>query len=319
MKSEFDKLIRNFHNPSITDEYFNIQKNLIDESLRNSLTNYWAEQKSAVDIMLNSARGGSLKSLTDTLRSNFRIPNLSNQLNNISGPNYLSHNILNFSSPTSLNDEFQKIYKPYSNPFANLSAFDIVEHYDQSSIHRELIDDYINKINQQKSLYEELISNLNSAEEIKENSASDGKNWTLHEWWKSLPIIVQLLIVFILHDIILENINGVASNLISTRVERLLEDNPSISQREINKEIRNLPPSIDEDMIKNMRFVSRSNVYLREKPHSKSQIIDKVKQGQVVTLISKSKSWSEIRFSSQDDGMIIQGWIFNIYLDKFSK
>jgi uncharacterized protein YgiM (DUF1202 family) len=76
-----------------------------------------------------------------------------------------------------------------------------------------------------------------------------------------------------------------------------------------------LPASQGID-IENLRFVTRNNVKLRAKASTKSEVLDELVIGQVVTVLSKKKNWAEVVYQ-YDDGPALHGWILTTYTAKF--
>lgn len=84
-----------------------------------------------------------------------------------------------------------------------------------------------------------------------------------------------------------------------------------------NKIISALICGTPEGRLKSNRFVKVDHLHVRKTPNAKGEIIDLLPRFEPVTLIKKSEnlSWSLIRYKN-DDGEIMEGWVFSRYLYK---
>ncbi len=65
------------------------------------------------------------------------------------------------------------------------------------------------------------------------------------------------------------------------------------------------------------RFISASNVFLRESANTRCAKLDILNLGQVVAVIDEKKNWVKIEYETVD-GSHYKGWVFKRYVSKFS-
>lgn len=130
------------------------------------------------------------------------------------------------------------------------------------------------------------------------------------------PFVQAVLFYFLMH-VFLPQINSISANLLTPIVENYLEKR-ELTEREQIRHIRNLPLSFDDVNTDGLRFITANNVRLRAEPSTKSDILDEMVLGQVVTVLSKKKNWIEVMYKYKD-GESLSGWVFNRYTAKFVK
>jgi hypothetical protein len=135
------------------------------------------------------------------------------------------------------------------------------------------------------------------------------------ETFKKIPIIVQLILFLIFNNILLPQINNITANLLTPIVESYLIDNKSHAREKINF-IKKIPLKTEGLKTNGLRFITGNNVRLRKKPSTKSEILDEMILGQIVTILSKKRNWIEIEYSYNDDESK-HGWVFRRYTAKF--
>ena len=85
---------------------------------------------------------------------------------------------------------------------------------------------------------------------------------------------------------------------------------------EIKESLNNKPKEIDCSLLKPLRVVTGSGVYVREEPRrSKDNILGKLDIGSLVTLLEKNKKWSLVEFGVDGE----QGWISNAYIKRIGR
>lgn len=136
---------------------------------------------------------------------------------------------------------------------------------------------------------------------------------TFLEFFRKLPPLVQATIIFLFLQTIWPMVINIASSLITPYIERMI--NGSKLNSDQIRVIKKLPASQGIN-IENLRFVTRNNVKLRAKASSKSEVLDELVVGQVVTVLSKKKNWAEVVYR-YDDGQAFHGWILTTYTAKF--
>lgn len=147
---------------------------------------------------------------------------------------------------------------------------------------------------------------------IGDESESDSTSFS--KAFASLPAWLQLILWGIAVYLLLPVSQNIIANLATPHVEKLIS-NPEITEKEKIKQLKSL--NIDDLDLSNHRFVTTERLYLRESPNSKSDILSELKFGQVVSVVEKYRNW--MRISCEDeDGIIVQGWVFSRYMAKFS-
>ena len=76
---------------------------------------------------------------------------------------------------------------------------------------------------------------------------------------------------------------------------------------------------IDLRLLRTYRIVSIDELIVRERNRKASKLIGKVYFGQIVKVVAKEKNWSLIEWKGNDEtsDLIIRGWVFSRYLNKF--
>lgn len=71
------------------------------------------------------------------------------------------------------------------------------------------------------------------------------------------------------------------------------------------------------DFIHNARYVIAEKLNVRNGPSKDYDIIDTLEYGNVVKVKSKVKYWTEILYKDVENDILIEGWVYNRYLEKF--
>jgi len=128
------------------------------------------------------------------------------------------------------------------------------------------------------------------------------------------PMVTLLLII------ILPFIINVTSNLSTCYFEEIISDLTNKSKREKTKIIKqDAQRHFDADLLRQYRFVTANVLRVRKGPSQKSQVIDELYFGKVVSIIEKGRQWSAIEYMDEDKDQKVNGWVFNRYLAKFEK
>lgn len=139
---------------------------------------------------------------------------------------------------------------------------------------------------------------------------------TLVTHYQKLPRWAQLILTIFLNTIAIPILISISANLLTSHVEKVIQDSDK-SERQKLKEIRQLPLKVENIETSGLRFITAEHVRLREGPSTKSQILDDLKQGQIVTVLSKKRNWIEIKYE-YGEGDIVTGWVFTRYTARFS-
>jgi hypothetical protein len=111
---------------------------------------------------------------------------------------------------------------------------------------------------------------------------------------------------------------SVSANLAMPYVEQCLKQSTAVTPREQIKEIKRLSMGELGVALRDCRFVTASRLVLRRTPNSRAEQVDSMHFGQVVTVISTKRDWTEISYE-YGDGQAVTGWVFTRYLAKFRR
>lgn len=135
--------------------------------------------------------------------------------------------------------------------------------------------------------------------------------------FKNLPPAIQAIFFYILLNVIIPQINSISANILTPVVSSYLEES-DLTKREEIKNIKDIPRYLDNVQVDGLRFITGDNVRLREGPSTKSDILDELVLGQVVSILSKDRNWIEVMYE-YEDGEVLSGWVFTRYTSKFRK
>lgn len=222
---------------------------------------------------------------------------------------FLQQDIINdaLRSTTFLNDTngldgiLNQSLKALSMPEYFASAAEIIE--------RNLSDnDYMSSIPS---------AELNLDNDVDLQSAIDTEDVNLFKkWFERLPIILQLLLVFIFIQTLQPVVNNITANLITPYVEEAISDWLN-SDRDKVKVLKNLTFERFDTLMSDLRFISGDNVQLRKMPSIKSEAIDELRIGRIVVFLSKERNWTEVMVQ-YDEGEPMRGWVFTRYVKRFN-
>lgn len=163
------------------------------------------------------------------------------------------------------------------------------------------------------------VSTAANFEVIKNGNVPSG-NQTLNffDYLKTIPEksrdgIIWLFILFLLEVVWDVSIN-IVSNAVQPKVDEYILSNPNASDNGIRKISSKLNINLEH-----MRFVTGDRINIRMSFNQKSEIIDQLNRGDIVTFIRKDSSlnWSLIRYKN-DDNEVIEGWINSRYLKRLN-
>lgn len=138
---------------------------------------------------------------------------------------------------------------------------------------------------------------------------------SLSSVFANLPPLVRAIFFFIFLHVFLPLVNSVSANLLTPLVESYLQDN-NLADREKVKGIKEIPLHLNNVTTEGLRFITGNNVRLRSEPSTKSEILDELLLGQVVTVLSKDRNWIEVAYT-YEGGETMSGWVFTRYTAKF--
>lgn len=131
--------------------------------------------------------------------------------------------------------------------------------------------------------------------------------------FRQIPTAIQVIMLFMVLQILLPIINSVTANIVTPYVEAIVANSVK-PRRELVKAIAST--RIEDLDLSQHRFVTVEVLHLREQPSTKSQILDDLQLGQVLTVVSRERNWMEVAYT-HEDGEIMQGWVFARYAAKF--
>jgi uncharacterized protein YgiM (DUF1202 family) len=127
---------------------------------------------------------------------------------------------------------------------------------------------------------------------------------------------MQVIIISVFMQFIMPQLNNVFSTFVSVPlIEKIMQGGKlSTDQVRVYKKI----PATQGIDTANLRFIIKNNVQLRAKATAKSECLDELTIGQVVTVLDKRKNWAEVVYK-YDDGQVFHGWVFLTYTAKFKQ
>lgn len=137
------------------------------------------------------------------------------------------------------------------------------------------------------------------------------------EWFNGLPDPVKIISYFIMLRM-LEYAMGVLVNVTTPYWQEKWQGiEPETPKKKI---IATASENLIPVILVNHRFVDVKTVlYVRADAGKKFEIIDTLKRGKIVKLLSKEKAWSLIEYYDSDSEKMIQGWVFSRYLHKLER
>ena len=192
--------------------------------------------------------------------------------------------------------------------------------------HSQVLKDSIIALNQE-GIFQEALNHYNSVsyvlphetERLDEELADIITDFDLVEksnfleFFRKLPPLLQASIIFFFLQTIWPMVVNIASNLITPQVERMI-NRGKLTTDQI-RVVKKLPASQGID-IESLRFITHNNVKLRAKASTKSEVLDELVVGQVVTILGRKKNWAEVAYR-YEDGQAFHGWILTTYTAKF--
>lgn len=135
-------------------------------------------------------------------------------------------------------------------------------------------------------------------------------------FFTKIPPVIQAVIIFVFLQFFLPQVNNVISQVLNPYIQKIISDSGKTS-KEIVKEIKQVPAASFGADLSRFRFISGSNVRLRQKNSTNSQVLDELEIGQIVEVISKKKNWIQVKVTYEEE--VVIGWVFTRYTAKFKK
>lgn len=125
------------------------------------------------------------------------------------------------------------------------------------------------------------------------------------------------IISFIISTFLISIITGVCANIYYSK---FISSSYQTQDKNLYIKIIQTQPKrmkIQNEILKNYRFVSADCLLVRESCSKKARVINKIYCGQLVEIIYKDKSWTLIKW--RDEENVYKGWVFSRYLKKFKQ
>ena len=129
-----------------------------------------------------------------------------------------------------------------------------------------------------------------------------------------LNLTYVVVILYLLHEIILPMLVSISSNILTPHIQDQINQGHKVRQQ-INN-IKKIPQLSADSTLTNLRFINATRVNLRTSPSIKSDSIDMLTLGQVVTVIAKERNWTEVSYI-HSSGDVFKGWVFTRYTSRF--
>ena len=112
-------------------------------------------------------------------------------------------------------------------------------------------------------------------------------------------------------------VTNIYANILTPSVQDFLLSNNDTERAQV-KTIKRIPLSIEDVDTDGLRFITGDNVRLRSESSTRSDVLDELVLGQIVTVLSKNRNWIEVMYE-YEAGDAVSGWVFTRYTAKFVK
>jgi hypothetical protein len=158
--------------------------------------------------------------------------------------------------------------------------------------------------------YDAIVSDFELSESISLIKNADDKPF--FETFRKNHPTVYLIIVCIFWQIFLSQINSIISAKATMPLVDWVLKSGKVGTEQGSV---NLAPLSGID-ISNLRFITRTGQKLRDKPSTRSEVLDELKNGQIFQVIQTKKGWVEINYPCADE-QVCSGWVLSTYTEKF--
>jgi hypothetical protein len=155
---------------------------------------------------------------------------------------------------------------------------------------------------------------IQQLEEGFEKIASSRNHEEFNKNYANFPAPIQFIIFRLFLLIVLPMIIGISVNILTPHVQDYLSATNDDKRAKI-KVIKNIGTNTTIGTM-GLRFITGDNVRLRSGPSTSSEILDELKLGQIVTVLSKKRNWIEVQYSYKDSETL-RGWVFTRYTANF--
>lgn len=195
-------------------------------------------------------------------------------------------------------------------------------------------DDYLQPIN-----CEEVVQYVNEVDDILEdNSLSVIERLSkilvqiysayenVEKYFSTHPVILVIITSLIFPiissewDEFTENAHNTFVSISQSITENYSMDNQLFNKnikKYISKELSNNKETDKKYLLNTYRFVSCDSLNVRVSNSIKSKSIYNLSRGSVVKIIKKQKHWTKVEYKNEDETVIIIGWVFARYINRF--
>lgn len=131
-----------------------------------------------------------------------------------------------------------------------------------------------------------------------------------------IPPVIQAIIIFFFLQVFVPQVNNVISQALNPYIQKVIATSNK-TNKEIVKEVKKVPASSFGIDVSRFRFITGSNVRLRQDKSTDSPVIDELDIGQIVEVVSKKKNWIQVKVIYEEE--VLTGWVFTRYTEKFKK
>ncbi len=210
---------------------------------------------------------------------------------------------------------------PYKNMFSSITAMDKLFETTEKleALYNpkisSVMDSYNDLVFDRAELERALSEVAHSCVQLPVSTGDNGENNNSSSLvvFNELPFYIKIFLFWVFMQVLTPQVNSISANLLTPHVQRYLGSSDA-SRREIVNNIQKL--SVQSVDTNGLRFVTANNVRLREYASTKSQIMDELVLGQIVTVLSKKRNWIEIEYGYQDEEKM-HGWVFTSYTARF--
>lgn len=130
------------------------------------------------------------------------------------------------------------------------------------------------------------------------------------------PSLRAFFVVIALHIVLLTR--DLSIEISAPYVNEYLIKHGHLAKREVAKAINeNVTREVPAGLLQNLRFVKASELKVRESPAKNSPQVGVIYFSEVVRVVKEKKDWTLIERQSEDNEVLIRGWVYTRYLTKF--
>ncbi len=298
MERKFSNLIPHISTLNMSTAYLETYFKTIGVIENNIGKQYYQQiQNNISDILYNNVKFNCTDRITNILR-NFKM------INNINNDTYANTFIKTFLYDDVIEHILKNNYWEEMKEVEINKIIELAEEYGLDSY--ENID--INPDGTITSNHEVI-----TVDEVREvvNNCIDNK---MNEWIKIINskdgILKQVLIKVIITIIII-----LATPKIEGLRDNYLYNDKNYISKNIKKTVKSM--NLNDDFYKEYRFVEADCLNVRSAGSKRSAVVGKLYYGEIVKIVRKNRNWALVEYKSQNEDIVIKGWVFTRYLKGF--